>query len=205
MQKKLIKRLLLSTLLQVTTTTLVLGGVQEKQLSQAILENARKYNLDPKILYTLVRIESNFEPYAIAVETSRESANMLKGLRSDHIRVQVGKTYHSNLYLVSLFPDNKEDAKQIVILLKKLHFIFDVGLMQINTVNFNHKETAKMFDMNYNVKKGAKIFYSCTKLFKSFKHQVECYNRGAGNLRKSLRKGKSYAPYYNRFVNNWEF
>ena len=179
--------------------------MQEISVAKAIVKNANAYNIDSKILFTLIDVESDFEPNAIAVETSKAAAETLKALRSDSIKVTTGRTYHSRLYLVSIFPKRKEDAMYISQLLKSMDFIFDVGLMQINTCNFKQHEATKMFDVDYNIQKGAKILKSCTRLFKDFKNQLECYNRGAGNLRKALKKGKNYAPYYKRFLQKWDF
>ena len=177
----------------------------ESHIAELVLEKARKYNVDPKILYTIIKIESAFDPFAIAVETSYASAMMLKSLASDNIKILIGRTYHSRIWLASIFTKSESDAIFIIKLLKKLKFGFDVGLMQINTGNFDSKEVAGMIYPENNIEKGAKIFKSCTKQFKTFKNKVECYNRGGGNLRKSLRKGNTYSPYYKRYIKNYAF
>lgn len=192
-------------MLTISMLTLLNAGTAEQETSRAILKNAELYNIDPKILYTLISIESAFQPNIIAVETSKAAAEKLKALKSDDISIMIGRTYHSRLYLVSISPKKKEDALLIAELLKKMGFIFDVGLMQINTCNFRREETRKMFDIAYNIHKGTKILKGCVNLFRDFKNQVECYNRGAGNLRKALKKGRGYAPYYDRFIQKWEF
>jgi soluble lytic murein transglycosylase-like protein len=168
------------------------------------VENAKKYNIDAKVLFTIINIESAFNPFAIAVETNKASAMKLKKLQSDNIKIMIGKTYHSKIWLVSIFPKNESDAIFIISLLKDLGFCFDVGLMQINSGNFSKKEVAKMLYPSYNINKGTRILKQCTQMFKDFKHQIECYNRGAGNLRKSLRKGKKYSPYFQQYMKKWK-
>ena len=177
----------------------------EENIAKVILENAKKYNIDPRVIYNIINIESAFKPYAIAVETSKKSAMMLKELKSENIDILVGRTYHSRIWLVSIFPKRLEDAVFMVNLLKDLKFGFDVGSMQINTCNFSKKEARYMLDPKVNIAKGASILKSCMSQFKSKTHFIECYNRGAGNLRKSLRKGKHYYPYYKQYVKKWDF
>lgn len=177
----------------------------EEEVAYTVLKNAKKYNIDPKILYTLIDIESAFYPNAICVETNKKSAMILKNLESDSIRIKTGKTYHSKIWMVSIFPKSKADAITMSKQLRSMGFVYDTGLMQINSCNFKLEEAGKMFDVTYNIDKGAKIFNTCTKIFSSFKHQVECYNRGAGNLKKSLRKGKHYYPYYDQYRKKWDF
>ena len=199
MLKKLQIALITTTVLISQANSSSLDRYSEENVGRLILKYANKYNIEPKIFFTLINIESAFNPFAIAVETNRQSAFMLKKLNSDDIKIKIGRTYHSKIWLVSIFPKSESDAIFMVKLLKKLHFTFDVGLLQVNTCNFNTQESAYMLYPENNIAKGAKIFNSCTKLFKSFKNQVECYNRGAGNLKKALRKGKNYAPYFYQF------
>lgn len=177
----------------------------EEEVANAVLRNAQLYNIDPKVFYTLIDIESAFYPNAICVETNKESAQILKNLESDSIRIRTGKTYHSKIWTVSIYPKSKADAITMSKQLRSMGFVYDTGLMQINSCNFKLEEAGKMFDVTYNIDKGAKIFHTCTKLFSNFKHQVECYNRGAGNLRKSLKKGKHYYPYYDQYRKKWDF
>jgi len=171
----------------------------EENIGRTIIQKAKKYNIDPRKLFTIASIESNFNPFAIAIETSKKKAEILKGLRSDRIKIQTGRTYHSRIWLVSVFPKDYRDAVLIIEQLEKLRFGFDVGLMQINTVNFALSEVKEMMKPDKNIDKAAKILKSCIRQFKSEVHQIECYNRGAGNLRKMLRGSKRYYPYYTRY------
>ncbi|CAA6806687.1 MAG: Unknown protein [uncultured Sulfurovum sp.] len=172
----------------------------EEHFADEILRVSAKYSLEPSMLFTLASIESDFEPLAIAVETSPSSAKTLTALRSDKIRVVYGgKTFHSGLSIVSIYPDNLETASYIAGLLEEMGFTFDVGLMQINTCNFSLKEAKDMFNPEKNLEKAAKHLSGCVKRYKNKVHEVECYNRGAGNLNRMLRKKKYYYPYYKRY------
>lgn len=178
----------------------------ETEIGDIILSVSNEYNIDPTILYTIASIESDFEPLSIAVETNRRSAEILSKLRSDNIRVVFGdrKTYHSKISLISLYPKDLETASYIIELLEKNEFCFDVGLMQINTVNFTLSEVRSMFLPENNIRKAATVYDDCRKQFKRLTHRVECYNRGAKNLRKDLARNKKYYPYWDRFQEDYK-
>ncbi len=175
----------------------------EVDIAQVILQKAQKYNLDYRMLYTIASIESDFEPMAIAVETSFEKAQVLRQLASESIKIRTGTTYHSKIALVSIYPDSYETAVFIITRLEALGFTFDVGLMQINTVNFDRYEVEEMLSPEQNLEKACKHLSGCVSRFKNKAHQVECYNRGGGNLSKMLRKGKAYYPYWDRYKQHW--
>lgn len=178
----------------------------EERVADAIMEQSEKYHIDPSILFTIGSVESDFEPLAIAVETTQESARVLSALRSDSIRVVFGdrKTYHSRRSIISLYPKDLETANYVIALLEKYGFCFDVGLMQINTVNFTLDEVRQMFLPENNVAKAASVYNVCRKHFKTLKNRVECYNRGAGNLKSALaKKNHSYYPYWKRFKRHY--
>ena len=176
----------------------------EQRIAKVINQKAKKYGLDTRKLFTIASIESGFNPFAIAIETSYAKAMTLKKLQSTHIKIQVGRTYHSRIWLVTVLPDRYQDAVLIIETLEKLGFGFDVGLMQINTVNFTLSEVKEMLKPQKNIEKSARILKSCMSQFKNKVHQIECYNRGAGNLRKMLRKGGNYYPYYARYKRHWK-
>ena len=177
----------------------------ESDVGHAILYYSNKFNIDPKILFVLSSIESDFKPLAISIETTPNKAVILKQLASKNIRVKSGKTFHSKLALVTLYPKNYDTAVFIIKHLKELGFTFDVGLMQINTCNFSLHEAEEMLEPNKNILKASAHFNTCQHEFsKNLKYQVECYNRGAGNLKRMLRKGGRYFPYWSRFQKRWK-
>jgi hypothetical protein len=180
----------------------------EETVGIIIAETAKKNNIDPKVLYTIASIESDFKPLAIAVETTAQSAGILESLRSKDIKVvydaEKSKTFHSKISVISLYPKNIETAKFIIKILKKYNFCFDVGLMQINTFNFTEKEVEEMFYPKKNIEKAAEIYGHCERRFRTLKHRVECYNRGKGNLSKDLKRKKFYYPYWKRFKKHYK-
>lgn len=184
-------------------SSLLSSPFTDREVAEAMIRKGAKYNIDTRILYTIASIESNFEPLAIAVETSKHKAEVLKQLASDNIKILTGRTYHSRIWLVSIYPDSYDTAVFIIHQLEKLGFGFDVGLMQINTVNFTLKEVKEMFNPEKNLEKACLHLSGCIKRYKSKKLQVECYNRGAGNLNRMLKKGGSYFPYWKRYNRHW--
>lgn len=177
----------------------------EEEIATAILNISKKYKIKPQILFTIASIESDFEPLAIAVETSPRSAKVLTMLRSQGIRViGGGETFHSKKSVVSIYPDDLDAAILIAEVLEKEGFIFDLGIMQINTFNFNLAESIEMFYPNKNLEKAAIHLSGCIKRFKKEAHQIECYNRGGGNLNKMLKKGGKYYPYYKRYKKHYK-
>ena len=180
----------------------------EEHVAETLIKVAKEKKINAKILYTIASIESNFEPLAIAVETTSRSAGVLTALRSKNIRViydkEKSKTFHSKISIISLYPKDLETAKYIIKILKKYHFCFDVGLMQINTFNFKEKEVEAMFYPEKNIKKAAEVYGHCKQRFSSLKHRIECYNRGKGNLSKDLKRKKYYYPYWKRFKRHYK-
>jgi len=175
----------------------------EREVGLMMLMKSTKYGLNPKMVYAIASVESDFEPLAIAVETSKPKADVLRKLASKNIRVRIGKTYHSKINLVSLYPDSYKTAVFIINNLERLGFTFDVGLMQVNTCNFNQKEVRLMLDPEANLEKASKHLKGCVDRYSSTKLQVECYNRGAGNLNRMLKKGGRYFPYWKRYKKHY--
>ena len=176
----------------------------EKEVGYAIIKASKKYGIPTKSLFTLASIESDFYPLVLTIETTPQSAKVLAKLREAGMRVVTGgTTAHSKLSIVNIYPPDLETAQMIARELKRRGFCFDLGLMQINSVNFTLEEASDLFYPEKNIEKAARVFKGCTRRFKSLVHQVECYNRGAGNLRRSLKKGKHYYPYWKRFQRHY--
>lgn len=170
------------------------------QIAHAI-KNANKISGIPENVYfTIMSIESNFEPLAISVVTSEKRAKLIKKLHSPNIKVLVGgKAFHQNRRVVSIYPKTVEYAKLIAKTLKENKYSFAVGLTQIDTSNFSLSEVEQMFDPKKNLEKSAKVLKGCYKRFGNLTHRIECYNRGGGNLNRMLKTKKRYYPYYARY------
>lgn len=178
-------------------------NITEDEVAFAIHQNAVKYNIDPKIIYTLIFIESGFNPNAIGVVTSYEKAQKLKALSAENIVVKIGTTYHSKISLVSIYPKDFQTASFIANQLEIFGFTFDAGLMQVNTVNFSLEESMRIMEPQKNIEKGTKHLALCFKQFSSMRYVIECYNRGGGNLSKMLRGKKRYFPFWERFKKHY--
>jgi len=178
--------------------------VTEEEISEAIIYIAQKYHIDSSTIYTLASIESNFEPYVITIETTPQIAQLLETLRELGLKIVTGgTTFHSKQAIVNIYPQDIAMAQYIAEILKQNEYDFDLGLMQIHSNNFTLEETARLFYPKNNIEKSMKILSTCMKKFSVKKNQIECYNRGAGNLRKALDKHKLAYPYYKRYIKHY--
>ncbi len=179
--------------------------VTEEEVSEAIVFMAQKYNVDIATLYTLISIESNFEPLVITIETTPQVAKLLEALREVGLKIVTGgTTFHSKQAIVNIYPKDISTAQYIAEILKENGYAFDLGLLQIHSSNFTLAETAGLLYPKNNLEKSTKILRTCQKIFETQKQQIECYNRGVGNLKKALSQGDSIAfPYYKRFEKHY--
>ena len=170
------------------------------EIAESIKYVSNKYNIPIKTYFTIMGVESNFKPLVIAIETNSKTATILEKLRETGLKiVLVGKTFHSKNRIVDIYPPDLDTAIFIAKSLKQLGFTFDIGLMQINSVNFSLNDIDKLFYPKENLEKASKILKTCSKIYKTLKLQLECYNRGSKNLSKALNAGLDYAPYYKRY------
>jgi len=179
--------------------------VTEEEISEAILHVAKKYHIAPSTIYTLASIESNFEPYVITIETTPTIAKFLEALRDLGLKIVTGGvTFHSKQAIVNIYPKDIAMAQYIAEILKQNAYDFDLGLMQIHSNNFTLEETAVLFYPKNNLEKSMKILSTCMKRFSENKNQIECYNRGGGNLNKALLKKDMKYPYYLRYKDHYK-
>lgn len=150
----------------------------------------------PQTLQTLIGVESGKNPYAIAV------------VYDDNTR-PTDKLIFSQ-------PDTEEDAKKIITQLEtppKKHRSYSVGLMQINSTNFEKYGLTRdnMFNVCKNIEAGAAIFKACyidaQRKYPTQSEQEQlrlassCYY--AGNHLRGFKKeqdGKSYIDRINESV-----
>ena len=155
-------------------------------IANALKEIAEKTNIDKKVLYTLSKIESNFNPYVISF-TSKEKNFRFSGLNSKIVS-------YKRKNLITLSGKEKDLQRALKILIKKGYKV-DVGLMQINSVNFKENEIPYIFNVKYNIAKGANILKQCIDYHSTLKNSIECYNKGN-------KKFVTY-NYYHKFKKNY--
>ena len=168
------------------------------EIVNAIAAVAQNEGVKPEILYTIVKIESDFEPYTISFLTNKSNADYFAGLRNQNIRIKTSNySLNSSKWVVTIIPANEIYAVQIAKYLYEDGFSIDVGLGQLNAVNFSQNEIDYIFNPMYNLTKCAKILRKCWNVKnKNIKDTIECYNYG-------MRKRYSN-PYYKRFYEHYE-
>jgi hypothetical protein len=175
------------------------------EIADSIHYIKEKYSISEKTLFSLISIESDFKPLVITIETNPRVAKILAALRDIGVKIKTGgTTFHSKQAIVDIYPANIEMAVFIAKNLKRLGYIFDVGLAQINSTNLTIKEIDKIFYPKVNLEKAAQILKSCARQYNSLKLQLECYNRGAGNIKRALRNGDNYYPYWARYKQHYK-
>lgn len=159
---------------------------------------AANEGVKPEILYTIIKIESDFEPFAISFLTNQTNAQYFKTLENENIEIKISKySLNDQKWVVSIKPINEAYATGIAKSLIESGFSIDVGLGQLNSVNFNQNEIAMAFNPIFNLTKCAKVLRMCFNAKnKDIKKTIECYNYG-------LKKRNS-SPYYNKFIKNYE-
>ena len=152
----------------------------------------------PEILYTIIKIESDFEPFAISFLTNQTNAHYFKTLETPNINIKISQySLNPQKWVVSIKPINEAYATEIAKALIQSGFSIDVGLGQLNSVNFKQNEIAMAFNPVFNLTKCAKVLRMCFNAKnKDIQKTIECYNYG-------LKKRNSM-PYYKKFITNYE-
>lgn len=166
--------------------TNLFASYSNDEIARELKRISLKNNIDKKILYTLAKIESNFNPLIISFTSSHTNFNF-KGLKK-----KVSK--YKNKYLIS-FTGKEKDLQEALRNLIKQGVKVDVGLMQINSVNFKENEIPYIFKPSFNIEKSAFVLKQCMSVKSTLKHSIECYNKGV--------KEVSNFDYYEKFKNNF--
>lgn len=186
------KKLILSFLL----FTNFLFAFSQMYIAEAIKSTSTKQSIDQRVLYTIVDIESKFSPFTICMLTTKSNALQFKNINHPNIKIVTSEyKLNPNKWVVSFYPETLGLAKALARAFKKQGFSIDVGLGQINSVNFSTEEIDYIFEPNYNLQKSSTVLKSCAKEKKDLKDIIECYNYG-------LKNRGSY-PYFNRFVESF--
>lgn len=172
-------------------------GYSNEQILKTINSVSKKQQISARILYTIVKIESDFDPFAISFLTDRQNALYFKKLDSSKARVNIGSySLNRKKWFVNISPQTEEYAKAIAKELLKSGFSIDVGLGQINSYNFTKDELKQIFNPQYNLQKAAKVLRECYNAKnKELEKTIECYNYGMRN--------RNSNPYYRRFYKHY--
>lgn len=175
-----------------------LNAYTKEEILKSIVNVSHKNRIESEILYTIVKIESNFEPFVISLLTSQKEAKLFKDYEIQYAKINIGRySLDKRKWIVNIFPQNEEIAKILIKNLLKLDYSIDVGLGQINSSNFSSSEIDKILDPTYNLSKSAKVLRCCFNYKKKdIRQTIECYNYG-------MRKRDSY-PYFKKFIENYK-
>lgn len=166
-------------LLITTCISFAYADFSKHTIAESLKQVAREEQIDVKLLYSIAKIESNFEPLIVAFTSDR------KNYRFENAKVSV-KPY-KNKYLIQVRAD-EYTLKNIVRQLTNAGINVDVGIMQINSINFSNRELNQIFKPKYNIQKSTRILKNCNAKFYTLKDTIECYNKG-------FRKKNSYDYY----------
>ena len=174
-----------------------LFGYTQADIVNSVAYVATNEGVKPEILYTIVKIESDFYPYAISFLTNKANADYFATLSTPNVQIKTSNySLNRSKWVVAIRPINEAYAVQIAKELYDDGFPIDVGLGQLNAVNFDRSEIDYIFNPVYNLTKCAKILRKCwNNKNKNIKDTIECYNYG-------MRKRYSN-PYYKRFYEHY--
>ncbi|SQC36443.1 invasion protein IagB [Helicobacter fennelliae] len=155
-------------------------------IANALKKASLQSGIDKKMLYTLAKIESEFNPHIIAF-VSKKKFNITKESKRE---IHIKNIPYKDKYIVQIRTD-KETLKHLASQLIRQGFSVDMGLMQINSSNVSQKELEHIFDLDFNLAKSTYILKSCIKQKTYLRESIEYYNKG-------LRKVTNY-DYYKKF------
>lgn len=139
------------------------------EIANALKLASIQNDIDKRVLYTLAKIESNFNPLIIsftAKHTNFHFKNLQKSVKK-----------YKDRYLINFKGSEKELQKALKILLQDKTLKIDVGLMQINNVNFNKSEIPYIFNPSYNTQKATLVLKECIAKKALMKDSIECYTK----------------------------
>lgn len=158
------------------------------EIANAIKKVAFEEQISPRILYTLVKIESNFNPKIISMLVEKDDVDKITTLNYKN-RFKVSSYNYSlnpSKKIVNIQAYKKDDLIVLVKLLKENGFSFDVGLAQINSHNFSISEVENIVSLEGNLRKATQILKSCIVAKKDIENAIECYNYGLKPRKKNI-------------------
>lgn len=168
-----------------------------EEILYTIRDVSQKEGVASKILYTIIKIESDFNPFAMSFLTNQENALYFKSLENKNIAIKTSSySLNSNKWVVSMYPKTEIYAVEVLKQLLKNGFSVDVGLGQLNSQNFEDYEIDYVFNPTYNLTKCANVLRMCFNIKnKDMQKTIECYNYGVRNRKSN--------PYYSRFYEHY--
>lgn len=168
-----------------------------QDIADSLWAAATSSNIDVRVLYTIAKTESDFQPYIISFLTSDTGLieKLRAGFKGSIYRFRSAK-YNSSKYAVSISSNSKEAMLELAKFFWDFDFNVDFGLMQISKQNLKKDELEFIFDPQYNVSKSKEILALCAGRYSSAKDAIECYNKG-------FAAKKNY-DYYARFMNYFD-
>lgn len=164
----------------------VFANFSEYSIAESLKRVASQKEIDPRVLYTIAKIESNFEPLIISFTSYSKDFNF------ENAVTKTGK--YKDKFTVSITAD-KFRLQEILEYLIDRGFSVDAGLMQVNSINFSKHEIPYIFELEYNIHKSTKVLEGCIQQYKTMRDSIECYNKGF--------KRKITYGYWDRFKNNF--
>ena len=163
-------------------------------VSEIIADIAKYSGVDKKVYYSIIKIESDWESNIVAFNASKEFYNELKPLKKIIGDISLKFIRPNRVVIIA----DRESIISIAQVLYARKINFDLGLAQINSVNFKENEIPKMFEPKYNLIKANNVLAQCAEYYRiSPKSTIECYNKG-------FRKHRNYA-YFQKFLKAYKY
>lgn len=167
-------------------------GYSNQDIANSIKKQSNLANVDKRLIYTIAKIESGFNPLVIAFTSTKKDFDF------PNAKTKICK-YNKSKYLIQIKSKDKQNLIKIAKYLINQGYKVDVGLMQINSVNFTQNELYKMFELDYNIKKSIRVLSQCQLKMQNLKDTIECYNKGF----KKYNKKDYYAKFKNSFITDF--
>lgn len=144
------------------------------------------YGIDPRLLYSISKVESDRDPLMISVNYKKLNSTQLNSLYNMLKRNNI--QYKTFTKVVEIKNENIYQAKHVINFLDYNKYpSFDIGLMQINNIHKSMLTKLKislpeLLNQETNLKIAASILWECYKKHRSTDKAINAYNgRLVGN------------------------
>ena len=156
-------------LLIATCISFAYADFSKHTIAESLKQVAREEQIDVKLLYSIAKIESNFEPLIVAFTSGSRNYQFKKA--------KVSVNCYKDTYVIQVRAD-EYTLKDIVRKLINAGINVDVRTMHINFINFSDNELNHIFKPKYNIQKSTQVLKNCNAKFFTLKETIECYNKG---------------------------